>query len=184
MKEVDVTFITGNKNKAEYLEKLLGLKIKHQKIDLDEIQSLSLLEIVEHKVRQAYAILKSPVLVEDVGLFFEDLGGLPGPFIKYFVDNVPFEKICKMVGEKEENRRAMARCVFGYFDGVNLKLFEGQTKGKIAPEPRGENGYGWDKIFIPSGYEITNAEMNQEDNYKIYMTTKPIEKVRVFLENA
>lgn len=183
MKEVDVTFITGNKNKAEYLEKLLGLKIKHQRIDLDEIQSLSLLEIVEHKVRQAFAILQRPVLVEDVGLFFEDLGGLPGPFIKYFVDNVPFEKICKMVGDTEENRKATARCVFGYFDGVNLKLFEGQTNGKIAPEPRGENGYGWDKIFIPEGYEITNAEMREEDNHKIYMTTKPIQKVREFLES-
>ena len=187
MKEIDVTFITGNKNKAEYLEKLLGLKIKHQKIDLDEIQSLNLEEIVEHKVKQAYAILKSPVLVEDVGLFFNDLGGLPGPFIKYFVDNVPFEKICKMIGSvknegEKENRKAVAKCVFGYFDGENLKLFEGKLDGEIALEPRGENGYGWDKIFIPEGYEITTAQMNEEENFKVYLKIKPIEKVKEFLE--
>ncbi len=180
MKEIDVTFITGNKNKAEYLEKLLGLKIKHQKIDLDEIQSLNLEEIVEHKVKQAYAILKSPVLVEDVGLFFDDLGGLPGPFIKYFVDNVEFSKICKMIGE---NRKAKAKCVFGYYDGENLKLFEGNLNGEIATEPRGENGYGWDKIFIPENYNITRGEMKEEENFKTYLKIKPIEKVRDFLFN-
>jgi non-canonical purine NTP pyrophosphatase (RdgB/HAM1 family) len=135
MKEIDVTFITGNKNKAEYLEKLLGLKIKHVKVDLDEIQSLSLQEIVEHKVKQAYSILKSPVLVEDVGLFFDELGGLPGPFIRFFVDKVPFEKICKMVGE---NRKAVASCVFGYFNGEKLKLFEGRLGGEVASTPKGE----------------------------------------------
>ena len=47
------TFITGNQNKADYLARLLGMEIVHQKVDLDELQSTSLHEIVEHKVRQA-----------------------------------------------------------------------------------------------------------------------------------
>lgn len=178
MQEVNVTFITGNAKKAEYLEKLLGLKIKNQKLNLDEIQSLTVSEIIEHKVKQAYELIGSPVLVEDVSLEFEELNGLPGPFIKFFVDNVPFERICKLV---KENRKATARCIFGYYDGVNLKLIEGKLEGKVATEPKGENGYGWDKIFIPNGYEITRAEMNQEDNNKTYMISKPIEKVREFL---
>ncbi len=49
-----ITFITGNQKKADYLAKYLGFPIEHQKIDLDEIQSLDLREIVEHKVKQAY----------------------------------------------------------------------------------------------------------------------------------
>lgn len=178
MQEVNVTFITGNSKKAEYLEKLLGLKIKNQKLSLEEIQSLDVSEIVEHKVKQAYELVGSPVLVEDVSLEFEELNGLPGPFIKFFVDNVPFERICNLV---KENRKATARCVFGYYDGVNLKLIEGKLEGKVATKPSGENGYGWDKIFIPNGYEITRAEMNEEDNHKTYMISKPIEKVREFL---
>ena len=178
MNEINVTFITGNAKKAEYLQKLLDLKIKHQKLDLDEIQSLDLHKIVEHKVRQAFDVIKQPVLVEDVSLEFEELNGLPGPFIKFFVDNVPFQKICDLV---TENRKAVARCVFGYFDGVNLKLIEGELEGKIAVEPKGENGYGWDKLFIPNGYEITRAEMNEEDNYKTYMMVKPMEKIKEFL---
>jgi non-canonical purine NTP pyrophosphatase (RdgB/HAM1 family) len=178
MKSINLTFVTGNIKKAEYLEKLLGLKIKNQKLDLYEIQSLDVNKIVENKVKQAFDLIKSPVLVEDVSLEFEELNGLPGPFIKFFVDNLPFEKICSLV---KENRKATARCVFGYFDGVNLKLIEGKLKGTISVEPKGENGYGWDKIFIPDGYEITRAEMGEEDNYKTYMISKPIEKVKEFL---
>ncbi len=180
MKEIDATFVTGNINKKEYLEKLLGLKIKNQKVDLDEIQSLELADIVTHKVKQAYSVLQVPVLVEDVSLEFEDLNGLPGPFIKFFIENISFEKICTMISE---NRKAVARCVFGYYDGKNLKLFEGKLNGKIAKEARGENGFGWDKIFIPDGYEITRAEMNEVDIYETYLQIKPIEEVKKFLEN-
>lgn len=79
-----VTFITGNQNKADYLAKFLGIEIKHQKVDVDEVQSLSLQEIVEYKVRRAYEIVQGPVLVEDVGLEFKALGGLPGPFVSSF----------------------------------------------------------------------------------------------------
>lgn len=72
-----VTFITGNPHKAEKLREYLNFPLMHQKIDLDEIQSLDLYEIVEHKVRQAYNIIQSPVLVEDVSLEFSALGRLP-----------------------------------------------------------------------------------------------------------
>lgn len=75
----DITFITGNQYKADYLAKYLGLPVKHVKLDLDEIQSLDLKEIVEHKVRQAFDKLNMPVIVEDVSLEFEALGSLPGP---------------------------------------------------------------------------------------------------------
>jgi len=79
-----LTFITGNPKKAEYLSKYLSFHVSHQKIELDEIQSTDLMVIVEHKVRQAYDRVKSPILVEDVSLVFEDFGKLPGPFIKFF----------------------------------------------------------------------------------------------------
>ena len=89
----NITFITGNQDKADYLAKYLGHPVDHLKLDLDEIQSLELKEIVEHKVRQAYEKVKKPVIVEDVSLEFEALGGLPGPFIKFFVEKVPFERM-------------------------------------------------------------------------------------------
>ncbi len=72
-----VTFITGNQAKADYLESFLGFPIDHVKVDLDELQSLDLEKIVEHKVKQAYAEIGKPVVVEDVSLEFEALGKLP-----------------------------------------------------------------------------------------------------------
>lgn len=175
-----VTFITGNQSKADYLARYLGFPVEHLKLDLDEIQSLDLREIVEHKVRQAYEQVRKPVLVEDVSLEFAAFGRLPGTFIKYFVDEVPFETICSMLGNHP--RKATARCVFGYYDGKQLELFEGSLDGEIATEPQGEGGYGWDKIFIPEGYEVTRASLNEEDNRKTYLQIKPFAKVKAFLE--
>lgn len=178
---VDVTFITGNQDKADYLAKLIGFEVKHQKVDLAEIQSLDLRTIVDHKVRQAYEKLGSPVLVEDVALEFSALGRFPGTFIKFLVDEVPFETICRMLDGL--SREAVARCVFGFYDGMEVKFFEGSMKGTIAKYPAGENGFGWDKIFIPEGYEVTRAELSEEDDSKTYMTIKPFAELKHFFEH-
>lgn len=177
----NITFITGNQNKADYLAKYLGFPVDHVKLNLDEIQSLDLKEIVEHKVRQAYEKIQKPVIVEDVSLEFSALGKLPGTFIKFFVDEIPFETICSMIDGK--TRKATARCVFGYFDGKDLQLFEGGLDGEIATSPSGENGYGWDKIFIPQGYSVTRASLGEEDDRKTYLQIKPFEKLKEYLES-
>lgn len=176
---MEITFITGNQKKADYLAKYLGFPVRHTKLDLDEIQSLDLKEIVEHKVRQAYDKIKSPVIVEDVSLEFEALNGLPGPFIRFFTDNVPFETICSMIDGK--SRRATAKSVFGYYDGKTLKLFEGSLGGEIAKTPAGEHGFGWDKIFIPDGYTVTRAQLSEEDDMKTYLKIKPFAELKNFL---
>jgi inosine triphosphate pyrophosphatase len=103
-------FITGNQNKADYLAKTLGIELEHQKIDLDEIQSVNPLAIVEHKVRQAYNIIQKPVLVEDVSLVFNALDGLPGPFIKFFVDaENGLENLCHMLDGFDDRSAPLLR---------------------------------------------------------------------------
>ena len=176
----DVVFITGNQAKADYLAKFLGHSVEHMKVELDEIQSLDLKEIVSHKVRQAYAKAGRPVLVEDVSLEFTALGRLPGPFIKWFLDEMSFEKICALLDGKD--RSATARCVFGYYDGNEEKYFEGSMRGTIPEKPAGSGGYGWDPIFIPQGYSVTRAELSPEDDEKTYVQIKPFAQVKAFLE--
>ena len=178
--KLGITFITGNQNKADYLARYLGFPVEHIKVDLDEIQSLDLKEIVEHKVKQAYEKIQSPVIVEDVSLEFEALGGLPGPFIRFFVERVDFETVCSMIHGK--TRQVTARCVFGYYDGTTLELFEGRLGGQIAETPAGENGFGWDKIFIPEGYTVTRAQLSEEDDQKTYVQFKPFAALKKFLE--
>lgn len=176
-------FITGNQNKADYLSKLLDIQLEHHKVNLDEIQSTNLDQIVTHKVKQAYALIQKPVLVEDVALNFEALGGLPGPFVKFFVDvDDGLEKMCRMC-DGLENRKARAECVFGYYDGERLELLHGGLDGKIADHPRGDGGFGWDRIFCPEGYrDQARAELTQEQNEETYQLIKPIKQLRELLQ--
>lgn len=174
-------FITGNQHKADYLAKLLEVPLRHQKVELDELQSLDLHEIVEHKVRQAYDTVGAPVLVEDVSLEFRALGGLPGPFIKWFIEHAGPDACCRMLNDFDD-RSAVIRCTFGYYDGKDVRLFDSEMTGRISQEPRGSNGYGFDTIFIVDGYDITRAEMPPELNEQTYRDVmKPIAKVRDFL---
>ncbi len=176
-----VTFITGNQNKADYLAKYLGMNIEHKKLDLDELQSLDLRTIVEHKVRQAYDLIQSPVLVEDVSLEFSALGRFPGPLIRYLLEEVDNATICRMLDGL--SRDAIGRSMFGYYDGEEIVFFEGSIHGTIAERPAGENGFGWDKIFIPEGYTVTRAELGDEDYQKIYLKIRPFEVLKTFLKS-
>ena len=144
------TFVTGNEKKAQYLAELLGLPVTRHKVDLDEIQTTDIDKLVEHKAKQAYKILKTPVLVEDQGLSFNVLNGLPGPFIKFFVEETGLTACCKML-DGFSDRGAKAECTFGYYDGTELTLFKSGLEGTIADKPRGKNLFGWDPIFIPEG---------------------------------
>src|SRR5437762_762729 len=135
----NITYITSNPKKAEYLASYLGHPLLHKKVDLDEIQSLDLKEIIRHKVRQAYEIVKGPVVVEDTSLEFKALGRLPGPFIKYFLEEMSHEDLCSLLDGKD--RGAIARCMYGYYDGEKEVYFEGSMQGTIAESPRGERGF-------------------------------------------
>lgn len=178
----EVVFITGNQFKADYFAKLMGLPIEHQKVDLDELQSLDLHEIVEHKVRQAYDVVKKPVIVEDVSLEFTALGGLPGPFIKFFIEHTGLEECCRML-DGFADRSATIRCTFGYYDGQRLELFDQAMPGRISDHPRGESGWGFDKYFIADGTDITRGEMTPAENERTYAEyMKPFAAVRAFLQ--
>ena len=176
-------FITGNQNKADYLARQLGIAIRHQSVDLDELQSLDPHVIVTHKLQQAYSIVQAPVLVEDVSLVFTALGKLPGPYIKWFVEYAGADACCKML-DGFDDRSATIRCTFGFYDGDTIKLFDSIMPGTIAKAPAGTNGFGFDTIFINEGKSITRAEMSQEENEHTYATTmKPFRQVREFLES-
>ncbi|HEU5122316.1 MAG TPA: non-canonical purine NTP pyrophosphatase [Candidatus Saccharimonadales bacterium] len=178
-------FITGNQHKADYLNKMLGLPLEHRKADLDEIQAIDLELIVEHKVKQAYRQLGVPVLVEDVGLKFKALGGLPGPFVKFFVETSNgLENMCRML-DSFQDRRAIAECVFGYYDGIRLEMFKGSLEGMIAQHPHGSSGFGWDKIFEPIGYDgRSRAELNEAEDIATYSLIKPLAALREFLKET
>jgi non-canonical purine NTP pyrophosphatase (RdgB/HAM1 family) len=168
-----VTFITGNENKAKTLEKYLGYPVGHRKVDLDELQSLELREIVEHKVKQAFELIKEPVLVEDISFEIGAVGHLPGPFIKWFIEELGFEKICRLA-DSDASRAAVTKVCYGYYDGSRLELFEGELHGSMPKSPRGSDGFGWNCVFIPDGQSKTNAEMTPEETEKYSLRTTTV----------
>lgn len=179
---VSVTFITGNPNKAAFMAKYLDHPIEHQKLELDELQSLDLKIIVEHKARQAYDQIKKPVLVEDISFTMDCLGGkLPGPFIKWFIETMGFEDICRIC-DGMGKRGAVTSVCYAYYDGQQLEFFEGSLRGSIPEHPRGDDGFGFNGIFIPQGATKTNAEMDEAETAKYSLrTTTVYPQIKKFL---
>lgn len=176
----EITFITGNAAKAQYLADYFHFPVTHRKLDLDEIQSLDLEKIVRDKAERAYAIVQATVLVEDTSLTFEALNGLPGPLVKWFYEPLGNEGLCKLLNGCE-NRNAIAEVKFALCDGSGTHVFTGSREGSIADLPRGEKGFGWDPIFIPKGYTQTWAEMPESDKHASSMRKIALEQLAHFL---
>jgi non-canonical purine NTP pyrophosphatase (RdgB/HAM1 family) len=175
-----LTFITGNQNKADFLAKHLGIPVAHHKLDLDEVQSLDPRKVVEHKVRQAYDVLHTPVLVEDAGLIFTAMGRLPGTFVKWFIEELGYDGLLRLANSLPD-QTAIGRVCYGLYDGREVQFFEGEMRGRIATEARGNGGFGFDPIFINEGYSITRAEMTEADYAATSYRTPAIQKLREFL---
>ena len=160
-------FVTSNADKVREASKILGCQLEQvSTLMIHEIQTYDINKVVEHKAQQAYEELKCPVLVEDSGLIFTAWNGLPGALVKWFEISVGCDGLLKML-EGFENREAFAICMIAIFDGREMCVTKGEVKGKIADSVRGENGFGWDTIFIPDRYEKTYAEMSFTDKNAI-----------------
>lgn len=177
-----ITFITGNAAKAEQVGRHLDHPLAHQKLDLDEIQSLNLEEIITHKAKEAFRQIKSPVLVEDTSLVFNALGELPGPLIKWFLTELDNHGLCKLL-DGYGDRTAVAEVCFGFYDGKNLKTFNGKMEGTISKEPRGEKGFGWDPIFIPRDCIKTWGEMDIDEQKDTSMRRIALKKLETYLKS-
>lgn len=180
----DFTFISGNKNKVYYLELWFGEEVKHHKLDLTEIQSLDLQEVVEHKVKEAYAQFKKPVLVEDISLEFNALGRLPGTYIKWFLEELGTAGLTRLLNGYAD-RSATVKIMYGLYDGKNIHYFSHITHGTIAEKPRSEhstNAHGWNTIFIPNGTTQVMAEIPDEKIKPYSYRYKAIQKLKHYLE--
>ena len=178
---MDIIFATSNINKVREASNILGFKLRSSHVKLDEIQSVSVVEVAKHKAFQAYAVLKQPVVVEDTGLFINGLNGFPGPLVKLVIDRLGPGGLCRIVNCCS-NRKAYADTCVAFCDGSLAKTFIGRTYGTIATKPKGEGGFGWDSVFIPNGHSKTFAEMTLEEKVSLSMRSMAFLKFERFLE--
>ncbi|KAJ9154062.1 hypothetical protein P3X46_027440 [Hevea brasiliensis] len=163
-----VTFVTGNVKKLEEVRAIIGqsIPLRSLKIDLPELQGEPD-AISKEKARLAAEKVKGPVLVEDTCLCYNALKGLPGPYVKWYLDKTGLQGLNNLLAAYED-KSAYALCTFSFaLDAESEPLtFLEKTMGKIVP-PRGPKDFGWDPIFQPDGYEQTFAEMPKEEKNKI-----------------
>lgn len=180
----NITFITNSPGKVAEAQSILGsdFKVALKKIDLDEIQTVDGKQVIEKKAKEAYKILKRPVMVEDTSLYFKAWNGLPGALQRWWLDTVGCEGFCKMM-KPYKNRAAWAESAIALYDGRKMEIFVGRIDGTITQKPKGTQGFGWDPIFVPKGYKKTFAEMGLEEKNKISMRKVALEKLRKYLKS-
>lgn len=178
---MNLTFVTGNPGKVAELRRWLGYELPHRDIDVEELQEVDPVKVIEHKVREAYKIIGSPVLIEDVSVVCNAMGLLPGTYIKWFLQELGVPGICKMV-DGFGDRSAYVKVIYCYFDGKKMELFENTVNGSIAPEPKGTGGFGWNAMFIPDGSDKTYAELYDTEWEKFAVRPKAVAKLKKFLD--
>jgi non-canonical purine NTP pyrophosphatase (RdgB/HAM1 family) len=174
---VTLRFATSNRHKVEEARRLLGVMLEPVDLSIDEIQAATLEEIVRAKLDRARTRVDGPLLVEDVSLGLEALGGFPGPYVRWLLESAGGEGLAAMARSLAD-RTARARCALAYWDGSCTSLFIGETSGEIVLEPRGSSGFGWDAWFLPRGASRTYAEMSGDEKDRISHRGRAFELLR------
>jgi non-canonical purine NTP pyrophosphatase (RdgB/HAM1 family) len=161
-----ITLVTGSQWKLKEWRRILpsDVTLEHVDIDLPEIQSDDIEEIVIDKAKRAYAVAQRPVVVEDLSAGLVKHQGLPGPFIKFFVKKLGPGALQILAGE--DGARAVVTCAIASYDGTDVTIATSIVHG-TAVAPVGENGFGFDRSFIPDGSDMTFARMSVEDKDRV-----------------
>jgi non-canonical purine NTP pyrophosphatase (RdgB/HAM1 family) len=153
-------FVSGNPHKKREVERILGRSIETCDVDLPEIQSNDLVEVLAAKGESAWRHLGKPLVVEETGLDLRALGGFPGPLIKWMLARVGAEGVAKTAIALNDPA-VVARCALLYRDRDGEVVAEGSCEGDLVLPPRGAAGFGWDPVLVPSGQVRTCAELGE-----------------------
>jgi XTP/dITP diphosphohydrolase len=189
---IQLIFATNNQHKVEELNSAIGDKMKiislrEAGIDIDIPEPHETLqENALEKSKTIHQLTGENCFSEDTGLEVFALNGEPGVKSaryagadKSFEKNI--EKLLKNLAENR-NRNAQFRTVISLILDDKDYFFEGMCAGKIISEQRGENGFGYDPVFIPQGTNRTFAEMKSEEKNRYSHRKKAGDKLITFLQ--
>lgn len=188
---MELYFITSNPGKfKEVCENLapLGYTVKNLKIEYPELQVDTLDEVAKFGVDWLNKKVDNPFIIEDSGLFIEALNNFPGVYSAYVFKTIGHEGILKLLKNKSKRSAYFESCI-GYFNRTHagkseVLMFKGKCAGYIAKQPNGNNGFGYDPIFVPKGETRTFAEMSAAEKNRVSHRGKALKQFIKYLETG
>ncbi|MFV0217733.1 RdgB/HAM1 family non-canonical purine NTP pyrophosphatase [Empedobacter falsenii] len=189
---MELIFATHNNNKVKEVTKMLP-----SYLSMKSLTAIDFFEEIEEtgETFEENALLKAKtifnktgknVFADDSGLVIEALDGAPGVYsARYAGTGKDEDNIAKALKELDgkTNRKAYFISIFCLILNGKEYFFEGRVNGTIATEIRGDNGFGYDPIFIPDGFSKSFAQMTLEEKNAISHRGKAIGKLNNFLTN-
>jgi inosine triphosphate pyrophosphatase len=183
-----VSFVTGNKKKVEEVERILSTSgdlpfvMTSCKLDLPELQG-DPLHVAREKCALASREVNGAVITEDTSLCFNALNGMPGIYIKWFLETNGLDGLNDMISfSGDKTGYAQTVVAFCAGPGSEVLTFVGRTEGTIV-RPRGSLDFGWDPIFEPNeGNGLTYAEMTGDQKDSISHRKRAFVKFRDYID--
>jgi XTP/dITP diphosphohydrolase len=186
-----IVFASNNEHKIKEIKSILG-----NSFTLLSLSDINIIEDIPEdepflegnalfKARYIHNATGMNVFADDTGLEIEALDGLPGVHSARFAgeskdSSANIEKVLSLLG-RTENRKARFRTVIALIFEKREYLFEGIVTGTIISEKRGNEGFGYDPVFIPDGKNQTFAEMELDEKNSISHRARAFEKLIEFL---
>lgn len=188
-----IVFATHNEHKLDEVRTMLeplGYKVLGAgDLNLPDIEETgnTFKENALLKAYEAYKYTSLPVLAEDTGLCIRALDNAPGIYTKRYAEkNGGFPKVFEKLAECLANatdRSAYFNCTMALvIDETQAEVFEGIFEGEIIDTPRGENGFGYDPVFVPKGYDKTVAQLTDSEKNTISHRYLALQKVVEYLK--
>jgi XTP/dITP diphosphohydrolase len=189
----DLVFVTNNKHKVEELSPLIN-----KQFNLISLADIGCSEDIEEtadtleenaRLKARFVNLKYgyDCFADDTGLEIVSLNGRPGVYsARYAGESHDFEaNLNKVLQEMYlvQNRNARFRTAIALIINRKEYIFEGIAEGIIIENRKGREGFGYDPIFVPKGFDQTFAEMSLEEKNKISHRARAVEKLVAFLRS-
>ena len=189
-----LVFATGNSHKLQEVQSLFkeGFALSCLKdVNITEDIPETADNLVDNALQKAWYVYNKcgiPCFADDTGLEVEALDGAPGVYsARYAGEEKDSMKNMLLLLENMKgntNRNARFRTIIAYIDeNANEHIFEGEIRGIIIENMAGTNGFGYDPIFVPEGYEQTFAELSSEIKNTISHRARAMEKFLSYINN-
>lgn len=181
-----ITFITGNEHKvkeARGIFQKFGIELEQEDRGYHELQG-SLEDVARFGAKYAASKIKGPVIVEDAGLFIRALNWFPGTYSSFVQETLTNKGILKLMNDVND-RYAEFRSVIGYCTPkTEPEIFLGAVSGHIAYEERGNQGFAYDPLFIPDGFDKTFGELTRSEKNEFSHRRRSLEQFASWLNST